>query len=68
MPAVKGRKVMTTKAILRDGEELSIGGYDGEIIAGQRFDFAYDQSDNFYIIIDHKIYKEVSTAFNFVKA
>lgn len=57
----------TIKAVLREGEEMSLNGYEGLLTKYQQFDFRYDEHDNFFIIIDGKEYEEAGTAFDFVE-
>lgn len=37
-----------------------------EIKHGEKYNFLYDSNDDFYIIVNGRLYEETSTAFDFV--
>lgn len=38
-----------------------------EVKHGIEYDFLYDGNEGFYLVVDDRIYKETSTAFDFVE-
>lgn len=65
---------MKTKAVLKKSECASCnvrshpnGLFTTAILHDVEYDFMYDDELNFYLIIDDKLFLEVSTAFKFVQ-
>lgn len=61
------------KAVLRPTESEGMRAtcpfppyYQIDIKHGEKYNFMYDSNDDFYIIVDGRIYEETSTAFDFL--